>query len=117
MGPEITGEYVENHHPAVADQLRQQGAEDERARLRSIEELKVPGHEHFVAQLKWRPDATADTVARAIIEADAVHRAARLDALKSDEQALEAPEPLVTAMGDAVSVDARAAAFVLAAGK
>ncbi len=75
---------------------RAEGATAERERLAAIDRVAIAGHEELVAAARADGNVTADTLARQILEAERERRNARLDALRGDEQNLNAPKPLST---------------------
>ncbi|HET7552191.1 MAG TPA: S49 family peptidase [Gemmatimonadaceae bacterium] len=79
---------------------RTEGATAERARLAAIDAVAIPGHEALVAAARADSNATADTLARQILEAEQGTRANRLAALRGDEQNLNAPQPLNAGEGE-----------------
>lgn len=125
--PEITAAYVAENHPEVAEHFRaegrtagletgrDEGAESERERIRSIEALGTSGHRELVDELKYDPEMTAETAALRIVTADGERRAGQIEKLRGDEQRLEAPAPSTDA--DARNDDEKAAALILHAGR
>jgi len=59
-------------HSAIHGEGAKAGAEAERARITSIQALKVPaGYEHIVTENLLKPEATAESVAKLILDAQA----------------------------------------------
>lgn len=64
------------------------GATTERERIQSIESLKAPGFEALIAESKFNPEATRQTVADAILGKQEEARAASGDKTEGDAKAL-----------------------------
>lgn len=60
------------------------GAKAERERIQAIEAVSAPGHEDLIAKMKFEDGATAESVALAVVQAQAKVRQAKGDAEKSD---------------------------------
>lgn len=60
--------------PAEVERARAEGAKRERERIQAIEALDAPGHEDLINEMKWDPEATVDSVSRAIVERMAASR-------------------------------------------
>lgn len=71
MTPEALRENHSETYDAVfaAGQVagRNEGAEAERERIQAIEAIKAPGYEDVIAELKFKPEATRESVADAIL--------------------------------------------------
>ena len=85
----LTIETVEKENPAIAAQLRQQGAEMERERIQSVEAQSFPGHEALIAAMKFDGKSTAQDAAVAVLSAEKAIRTKQAAALGAD-----APPPL-----------------------
>ncbi|MCP3177297.1 signal peptide peptidase SppA [Desulfuromonas sp. KJ2020] len=73
---------------------RTEGAEQERARIQSVEEQLIPGHEALIASLKFDGKTTGDQAASAIVSAEKGARVAALKAIESGASpAVPAAEP------------------------
>lgn len=89
-------EAVRESAPDVFSQIRSEGIEEgmklERTRIQGIESLKAPGFEAMIAENKFKPESTKESVAALILEAQddkrkKVAEAAKRDAEKAAEQA------------------------------
>ena len=91
---QITAEFLKQHCSAVHEAIRAEGhaagteeglkagAEQERARIKGIEECAVEGLEDYIAQAKYDPEATVDSVSRESlrrIRAGEVNRTSQLE--------------------------------------
>lgn len=65
-----------------------EGATAERERIQGIESLKAPGFESMIAEEKYKPEATRQTVANAILEAQEVKRSEKAAATEADATAV-----------------------------
>jgi ClpP class serine protease len=61
-----------------------EGATAERERIQSIESLKAPGFESVIADEKYKPEATRDSVSHAILEAQEAKRGEAATATEKD---------------------------------
>ena len=77
---ELAGAY-----PALATELRAEGATAERARILGIEAHATPGHEALIASMKQDPSVTPDMAAGRILAADRKLRSDALGAIKDVE--------------------------------
>lgn len=78
-------ETLKAEYPEAAEALMREGARQERERIQAIEELEAPGHEDLVAELKYDPEATAESVSRAIVERQKEAREDRLEARRVED--------------------------------
>lgn len=119
--PPGTTEELREAFPQLVDQIeeaaRAEGVVSERERIQAIEELEAPGHEDFVAERKFDPEATADSVSREVLERQKQGRQDRLNARREDEEQMDAPGPSPNADIDGGEEGEKAAAFILTAGK
>ena len=78
----MTLEELKAEHPELVDAIRNEalneGAEKERARIQAIEEIAVAGHEELVHSAKFEKPMTDAELAVAILKADKVKNAGRL---------------------------------------
>lgn len=88
----MTLEKLKAEHPGIVEAIRneakaemmKEGANEERARIKAIEEIAVAGHEELVAKAKFEEPMTAEQLAVAILKADKVKNAAALAARAAD---------------------------------
>lgn len=81
----LTAALVAQHFPAVAAELKADGAKAERERLAGIEAQAMPGHGKIIDAMKADPGKTGADAAMAILAAEKSARAAQLAALDADE--------------------------------
>lgn len=86
---DVTPELIAQHFPAVADQLRDQGAQAEFDRIAGIEKAALPGHEKIIAAHKADRSKTGADAALAIIAAENASRTSVLGKLDADEGQLK----------------------------
>lgn len=97
----MTLEKLKAEHPELVEAIRKEakaemmkeGADNERARIKAIEEIAVAGHEELVAKAKFDEPMTAEQLAVAILKADKVKNAAALAARVADGAAVAAAVP------------------------
>ncbi len=89
-GANVDRAEIEANHPALAAELRADGAKQERERIQAVEAQLVPGHEALINSLKFDGTATAGTAAMAVLAAEKKTRQAHIDASQKD-----APNPVV----------------------
>lgn len=88
----MTLEKLKAEHPEIVEAIRneakaemmKEGADNERARIKAIEEIAVAGHEELVAKAKFDEPMSAEQLAVAILKADKVKNAAALAARNAD---------------------------------
>jgi hypothetical protein len=98
--PAITRELIAEQHPAIAESFRKEGqdkgfaagAEAERARIKSVREQSMPGHEALISTLMFDGKTTGPEAAVQVLKAENAARDAALAQRRS-----EAPKPLPTA--------------------
>jgi signal peptide peptidase SppA len=90
QGSLMKKEELEVQHPALAAELRADGAKAERDRIQSIEAQTIPGHEALITTLKFDGKSSAGDAALAVLAAEKSARAAHAKASASD-----APPPVV----------------------
>lgn len=81
---EFTKENLLAHAPALAEDLRAEGAAAERARIQAVEEQAMPGHEALIAALKFDGKTTGPEAAAAVVAAHKKALAQTAVDLKSD---------------------------------
>ena len=86
---EITAATIAEHFPAIATELRGEGAKAERERILGIEKAGLPGHEKIIAAHKADPAKTPADAAFAVLEAEKSSRGNQLKALDTDEQSVK----------------------------
>lgn len=84
-----TAEQLASEHPEAAAALRAQGAEQERARIQSVEDQMIPGHEALINNMKFDGKSTGGDAAQAVLAAEKNLRNAQAKALEN-----EAPKPV-----------------------
>ena len=97
----MTLEKLKAEHPEIVEAIRneakaemmKEGAENERARIKAIEEIAVTGHEELVAKAKFDEPMTAEQLAVAILKADKAKNAAALAARTAEGEAVAAAVP------------------------
>jgi capsid assembly protease len=110
--PAITRESIAADHPAVAESFRQEGfakgkteghaagraegvtagAEQERARIKAVQDQSMPGHEALIETLKFDGKTTGPEAAVQVVRAEKAAMGAGLDKRRAD-----APQPLPVA--------------------
>ena len=91
-------EELQAAHPALAEELRAEGAASERQRIQAIEGQAIPGHEALIATLKFDGKSTAGDAAMAVVAAEKSARQAHAAASAND-----APNPVPAAAPPAVT--------------
>ena len=76
-----------------------EGAEAERARIKAVQDVALPGHEKLVAELAFDGKTTAGEAALKVMAAEKAVMASRADSYNKDGQAIDVPVP---SDGDAV---------------
>lgn len=84
-----TAEQIASEHPEAAATLRAQGAEQERARIKAVEDQTIAGHEALINTLKFDGVSTGGDAAQAVLAAEKSQRTAQAAALAAD-----APQPI-----------------------
>jgi len=98
--PEITVEYLAEHHPSIVAQLHKAGAALELQRIAAIDDLAIPGHENLIKACKAEGKSPEQT-AMAMIAAEKLQKQAFLTATATDAPAPVAPSlPTPTAQID-----------------
>lgn len=88
-GISVNKDEIEAQHPALAAELRAEGAAAERARIQAVEAQAIAGHEALINTLKFDGKSTGGDAAMAVLAAEKNARAAHATAA-----ATEAPQPL-----------------------
>lgn len=85
-GMEITASKVKNEHQDVYNELKNDGAVQELARIQAIDELakKTNGHDELIHNAKYVEKITAEALALQIINAEEEKRQAALKNIKDD---------------------------------
>lgn len=97
-GSAMNREQIEAEHPALAAELRAEGAAAERTRIQAIEGQTIPGHEALITSLKFDGKSTAGDAAMAVLAAEKSTRAAHASAAAN-----EAPKPVPLAPAASVA--------------
>lgn len=97
-GSTMNKEELQAAHPALAEELRAEGAASERQRIQAIEGQAIPGHEALIATLKFDGKSTAGDAAMAVVAAEKSARQAHAAASAND-----APNPVPAAAPPAVT--------------
>lgn len=106
--PDFTAEELREEFPEAVSEIEADAREEERRRIQTIHELDVSdGYEDLVVEGMFDPEASAESVSRAVLEARAEKRRAQLDARKADEEELDAPESRSGTDEDAEADEAR----------
>lgn len=121
VGRDAVSQEQTEAHTAAVDTARTEGATAERERIQGIEALTAPGFETVIADNKFKPEATADTVARLVLDAQASNAAAVAENQKKDGEGLAGKLSGVdaaegTGKGDADAAEEKAAVEEIAAG-
>ena len=91
---ELSTEEVREAFPEAVVEIETEAREEERERIRAIYEIDVPdSYEDAKAEGMFDPEATRDSVASEILQRQSAKRQAALDARRSDEKELDAPDP------------------------
>lgn len=117
---DITLEYISEHYPAIAQQLRDEGheaalaeaepelkkigAEAERERIKAVKAQSLPGHETLIESLMFDGETTGDQAAAKILAAEREKRGQTLQQMQEDA-AQPLPQPSVD--GQVTTIDAR----------
>ena len=78
--PEVTMSYeaVRESAPEVFEKIRLEGIEEgkkgERERIQAIESIQAPGYEALIAEHKFKPESTKESVAAMVLEAQEARR-------------------------------------------
>lgn len=80
---------IEAEHPALAAELRAEGAATERDRIQAVESQAIPGHEALINAMKFDGKSDAGAAAMAVLAAEKKARTAHATA-----SATEAPQPV-----------------------
>lgn len=115
--PALTAETVARDHPAVAEALRAEGAERERARVAEIEAQAVTGYEDIIAECKADPTCDGGEAAKRVTAAIRADQQSAHANLAKDETAGRKPAAGGAAAATATDPHARAAAEIVAAGR
>ncbi|KEO84764.1 head maturation protease, ClpP-related [Tumebacillus flagellatus] len=83
----LTLEELKNKYPDVYSAAVSEGATTERARMKAIDELAMPGNEEILAKAKYETGISAAETAVALIKADKERQAQYQNALVNDAQA------------------------------
>ena len=67
---EMTVETVSTLYPQIATDLKKQGADAERERIKGVQEKLIAGHEDLIEQLKFDGSTSADQAASKIVDAE-----------------------------------------------
>lgn len=78
-------------HPDLYEAAYKAGVEDERARIRAIRDLNLPGHKALVGKAMFDKPMTAQELALAYVQADQQLRQAGMDARLDESKALKTP--------------------------
>lgn len=97
----MTLEKLKAEHPEIVEAIRneakaeimKEGAENERARIKAIEEIAVAGHEELVVKAKFDEPISAEQLAIAILKADKAKNAAALATRTAEGEAVAAAVP------------------------
>jgi ClpP class serine protease len=113
---DLTQEALAAGNPQLLASITAAAAAAERARYAAIAALPAAGVEEVQATCLNDPSCTADAAARKILEAQAAKAqqqgAQRVQALRGDEAALEAPAPLAAEAADPASDRSRVSAIL-----
>lgn len=90
-GLTMNKEELQAAHPALAAELRAEGAATERERIQAIEGQAIPGHEALITAMKFDGKSNAGDAAMAVVAAEKSARQAHATA-----SAKEAPKPLAS---------------------
>jgi signal peptide peptidase SppA len=121
VGRDAVSQEQTEAHTAAVDTARTEGATAERERIQGIEALTAPGFETVIADSKFKPEATADSVARLVLDAQAENAKKTGDNQKADGEDLAGKLSGVdaaegTGKGDADAAEEKAAVEEIAAG-
>jgi len=97
-GSSVNKDQIEAQHPALAAELRAEGAAAERSRIQAIEAQTIAGHEALINTLKFDGKSTGGDAAMAVLAAEKASRTAHAAAAAN-----EAPKPLALTPPAAVS--------------
>jgi len=97
-GSSVKKDEIEAQHPALAAELRAEGAATERARIQAIEAQVIPGHEALINTLKFDGKSTGGDAAMAVLAAERAARTAHATAAAN-----EAPKPVAQTPAPAVA--------------
>lgn len=117
--PDVNLAYLEQHHPGLLAEIRQAAAAAERERIVKIQASALPGQEKLVAQLVAE-GASVEAAAVRLLQDVRERRlsvAASMRADEADVDGLEAGASATGAGADEGDPEAKAADFILNAGK
>ncbi|AKL95007.1 phage protein [Clostridium aceticum] len=84
----MTVEEMKNKHPELYNQIlnegRNQGIQNERARMQNLDDLAMPGNEEIINKAKYESGITAEEAAMQIIKAEKAKGSAFLENRKKD---------------------------------
>ena len=83
----LKAEHADVYNAVLAagiEQGRTEGAQSERERIQAIETIEAPGFENVVAENKFKPEATKDSVAALVLDAQSAARKAQAEAIGQD---------------------------------
>lgn len=100
-GANVDKAEIEANHPALAAELRADGAKQERERIQAVEGQLIAGHEAVINTMKFDGTSTGGAAAMAIVAAEKKARQAHIDASVKD-----APDPVKVAPSATVVVPA-----------
>lgn len=92
--PMATMQSIAEQYPAIAEQLRQEGAVRERDRIQAVENQLLLGHETLIQTLKFDGKTTGAEAAMQLLAAEKGLRSHQLAQLKAD-----APSPMAPMLG------------------
>ena len=97
-GSSVNKDEIEAQHPALAAELRADGAAAERTRIQAIEAQVIPGHEALINTLKFDGKSTGGDAAMAVLAAEKSARTAHAAAAANDapKPVAQTPPPAIT---------------------
>lgn len=93
-GASVDKTQIEAEHPALAAELRADGARQERERIQAVEGQSIPGHEALINSMKFDGTSDGGAAAMAVLAAEKKTRQAHIAATVADAPA---PVPVVPA--------------------
>lgn len=96
---DMTLEELRENHPeiynAISEAARNEGVQQERERIRNIEEMAMPGHEDLVIKAKFETGVSPEAFAMEIIKAEKAAKQGFLEARARDAEPLKNVAPSI----------------------
>lgn len=90
---ELKAKHPDLYAQVIAD-AEKAGVEKERARIQSIEDMAMPGHDDLIADAKFKSGITAEALAVSIVKAEKQRGKDYLASRQDDAEEIETPDPI-----------------------